>query len=43
MDEFEEQKMKKIRPIIRKYFHRLINKNVIGKKPEIIRDKLKIK
>ena len=43
MDEFEEQKMKKIRPIIRKCFHRLINKNVIGKKPEIIRDKLKNK
>ena len=43
MDEFEEQKMKKIRPIIRKCFHRLINKNVIGKKPEIFRDKLKNK
>ena len=43
MDEFEEQKMEKIRPIIRKCFHRLINKNVIGKKPEIIRDKLKNK
>ena len=37
---FEEQKMKKRRPIIRKWFDRLINKNVMEKKPETIRDKL---
>ena len=35
--------MKKIRPIIRKQFDRLINKNVIGKEPKIIRDKLQDK
>ena len=33
--------MKKIRPIIKKWFDRLINKNGMGKKPKIIRDKLK--
>ena len=33
--------MKKIRPIIREWFGRLINKNVMGKKHKIIRDKLK--
>ena len=43
MDRFEEQEMKKIRPIIRKWFDQLINKNVIRKKPQIIRDKLKDK
>ena len=32
---------KKKRRIIRKWFDWLINKNVIRKKPEIIRDKLK--
>ena len=32
---------KKKRPIIRKWFDWLISKNVIRKKPEIIRDKLK--
>ena len=32
---------KKKRPIIRKWFDWLINKYVIRKKPEIIRDKLK--
>ena len=35
--------MKKIKSIIRKWFDRLINKNVIEKKPKIIRDKLKDK
>ena len=35
--------MKKIRPIIRKWFDCLINKNVMRKKPKIIRDKLKDK
>ena len=43
MDKFEKQEMKKIRRIIRKWFDRLINTNVMGKKPEIIRDKLKDK
>ena len=43
MDKFGEQEIQKIRPIIRKWFDRLINKNVMGKKPEIIRDKLKDK
>ena len=35
--------MKKIRLIIRKWLDRSNNKNVMGKKPEIIRDKLKEK
>ena len=41
-NKFEKHEMKKIRPIIRKWFYRLINKNVLGKKP-IIRDKLRNK
>ena len=41
MDKFEKQEMKKIRPIIRKWFDRLINKNMMRKKPKIFRDKLK--
>ena len=41
MDKFEEQEMKKIRPMIRKWCDRLISKNVMREKPEIIRDKLK--
>ena len=43
MDKFDEQEKKKIRPIIRKWFDWLINKIVMGKKQEIIRDKLKDK
>ena len=43
MDKFEEQEMKKMRPIVRKCFDRLINKYVIGNKPKIIIDKLKDK
>ena len=44
MDKFEEQEMKKMRPVIRKWFGRLINTSVIQKKPEMIRrDKLKDK
>ena len=43
MDKFEEQEMKKTRPIIRKWFDQLINKNVMEKNPKIIRDKLKDK
>ena len=35
--------MNKIRAIIRKWFDWLINTNVMGKKPELIRDKLKDK
>ena len=30
MDKFEEQDMKKIRPIMRKWFDWLINKNMMG-------------
>ena len=41
MDKFEEQEMKKIRPVIRKWFDLLIIQNVMGKK--IYRDKLKDK
>ena len=43
MDKFEDQEMKKIRPIKRNWFDRLIKPNVIGKKPKIIRNKLKDK
>ena len=43
MDKFEEQIMKKIRPIITKWFDQAINKNVMDKKPKIISDKLKDK
>ena len=43
MDKFEEQEMKKIRPIKRNWFDQLIKQNVMGKKPNIIRDKLKDK
>ena len=43
MDKFEEQEMKKIRPIIRNWFHLLIKQNEMGKRPKTIRDKLKDK
>ena len=43
MDKFEEQEMKKIRPIKRNWFDWLIKQNVMGKKPKILRDKLKDK
>ena len=43
IDKFEGQEMKKIRPIKINWFDRLIKQNVIGKKPKIIRDKLKDK
>ena len=43
MDKFEEQIMKKIRPVITKWFDQVINKNVMAKKPKIIRDELKDK
>ena len=37
----EEQEMRKIKPIIKNWFDRLIKQNVMWKKPKIIRDKLK--
>ena len=43
IDKFEEQEMKKIRPMIKNCFDYLIKQNVMGKKPKIIRDKLKDK
>ena len=42
MDKFEEHEMKKIRPIIRKWFDRLIKQSVIENKPKLITDKPKI-
>ena len=41
MDKGEEQELKKIRPITRNWFDRLIKQNAMEKKPKIIRDKLK--
>ena len=43
MDKFEEQEMKKTRPIIRNCFDRLIKQNVMRKKVKISRYKLKDK
>ena len=43
LDKFEEHEMKKIRAIIRNWFDRWIKQSVMGKKPKIIRDKLKDK
>ena len=43
MDKFEEQEMKQIRQIIKKWFDQLIKQNVMGKKPKIIRHKLEDK
>ena len=43
MDKFEEQEMKKIRPIKRNWFDWLIKQNGMGKKPKIIRDELEDK
>ena len=43
MDKFEGEEMKKITPIIRNWFDQLIKQNMMGKKPKIIRDKLKNK
>ena len=43
MDKFDEQEMKKTRPIRKTWFDRLMKQNVTGKKPKIIRDKLKDK
>ena len=44
MDKFEEQEMKKIRPIKKNWYDRLLKQTVVkGKKLIIIRDKLKDK
>ena len=43
LDKFEEHEMKKIQAIIRNWFDWLIKQSVMGKKPKIIRDKLKDK
>ena len=43
MDKLEEQEMKKIRPIKKKLYDRLIKQSVMRKKTKIIRDKLKDK
>ena len=43
MDNFEEQEMKKIRPIKKNLFDELIKQNVMRNKPKIIRDNLKDK
>ena len=43
MDKLKEQEMKKLRPIKRMWFDRLIKQNVMGNKPKIIRDKSKDK
>ena len=40
MDKFEEQELKKIRPVIKNSFDRLIKQKVMENKPKIIRDKL---
>ena len=43
MDKFEEHEVKKIRPIIGNWFDWLIKQSVVGKIPNIIRDKFKEK
>ena len=43
LDKFEEHEMKKIQAIIRNWFIWLIKQSVMGKKRNIIRDKLKDK
>ena len=40
IDKFEEHEMKKVRPIMKKRFDRLISKNEMGRKSKISRDKL---
>ena len=42
IDKFEEQGMKKIGPIKRNWFDRLIKQNVMGNKPKITKLKDKI-
>ena len=41
IEKFEELEMKKLRPIKRNLFDKLIKQNVMRNKPKIIRDKLK--
>ena len=43
MDNFEEQEMKKIRPIKKNLLDELIKQNVMRNKPKIIRNNLKDK
>ena len=43
VDKFEEQEIKKMRPILKKWFDQLIKQSVVRKKPKLIRDKLKVK
>ena len=43
LDKSEEHVMKKIKAIIRNWFDRLIKQSVMGKKPKLIRDRLKDK
>ena len=43
MDKFEEQEVKKIRPIIRHLFDKSIKQNMMRSKPKIIRENLKDK
>ena len=43
MDKFEEQEVKKIRPIIRHLFDKSIKQNMMKSKPKIIRENLKDK
>ena len=43
MDKFEDEEMKKIRPIKRTLFDKLFKQNVIRNKPKIIRAKLEDK
>ena len=42
-DKFEEQEMKKIKPIIKTWFDQSIEQNVKENKPKIITDKLNSK
>ena len=39
----EEQEMRKIKPVKKNWFDRLIKQNVMWKKPKIVREKLKDK
>ena len=41
MDKFEEQEMKKIRQILKKWYDQLVKQSLMGKNQKIIRDKLK--
>ena len=43
MDKFEEQEVKKMRPIIRHLFDKSIKQNMMKSKPKIIRENLKDK